>query len=115
MEIEVSSGISGSCLKFSEPMTCENSHQIENRIIAAMRQQKQLRVDLSADEKIDLCGIHLLGVLQNFGADAARIVATSVTVDAALRPLPLPHRHAKLKRHIKIPAHTLTGLAQAAA
>ena len=96
-------------------MTCENSHQIENRIIAAMRQQKQLRVNLSADEKIDLCGIHLLGVLQNFGADAARIVATSVTVDAALRCLPSTHRHAKLKRHIKIPAHTLTGSALAAA
>ena len=101
MEIEVNSGNNGSYLIFSGPMTCENSRQIENRIINAMRQHSQLCVDLSAVQEIDLCGIHLLGVLQSFGGDAVHIIATSPTVDAALLHLPSTHRHAKLKQHVK--------------
>lgn len=100
MEIEVCCGENGQQLVFSGPMTCNNSRQIENRIISAMRQYEQLSVDLSGVEEIDLCGIHLLGVLQSFGGDAVHIVATSPTVDAALARLPETHRHVKLKRRI---------------
>lgn len=105
MELEISRDDSGQCLVFCGPMTCHNSRQIENRIIRAMRQHPQLSVDLSGVEEIDLCGIHLLAVLQSFGGEAVHIVATSPTVDAALLRLPANHRHARLKRHIgRVPA-----------
>lgn len=104
MEFEVKSGSYGNCLIFSGPMTCRNSREIENRIISAMRQHPQLNVDLSGVEEIDLCGIHLLGVLQSHGGEAVRITATSPSVDLALMQLPSTQRNARLKRNI----HALT-------
>lgn len=106
MEFQVKAGNNGNRIVFSGPMTCNNSREIENRIINAMRQNPKLDVDLSGVEEIDLCGIHLLGVLQSFGGEAVRIVATSPTVDAALMQLPSTHRHAKLKRTVKVPSYS---------
>lgn len=114
MEFEVHSEIDGNCIVFSGPMTCDNSRAIENRIINAMRQNPHLNVDLSGVKEIDLCGIHLLGVLQSFGGDAVRIIATSPTVDAALMQLPSTHRHARLKRNIPLPASSKAQVAVAA-
>jgi anti-anti-sigma regulatory factor len=104
MEFRVKPGSNSNCIIFSGPMTCNNSREIENRIISAMRQHPRLDVDLSGVEEIDLCGIHLLGVLKSFGGDAVNIIATSPTVDAALTRLPTTHRHARLKRTISVPA-----------
>jgi len=114
MEFEVKSGSNGNCIVFSGPMTCNNSREIENRIINAMRQHPQLNVDLSGVEEIDLCGIHLLGVLQSFGGEAVHIIATSPTVDAALMRLPSTHRHARLKQNIRVPSYSTTQSALAA-
>lgn len=114
MEFEVKSGSHGNCIIFSGAMTCSNSRDIENRIINAMRQHPKLKVDLSGVEEIDLCGIHLLGVLQSFGGDAVNIIATSPTVDAALMRLPSTHRHARLKRNISVPSQSKSQPALAA-
>ena len=114
MEFQVNSGNNGNCIVFSGPMTCNNSREIENRIINAMRQHPQLNVDLSGVEEIDLCGIHLLGVLQSFGGEAVHIIATSPTVDAALMQLPSTHRHARLKRTINAPSYARAQLGIAA-
>lgn len=114
MDFKVKSSSLGNHLVFSGPMTCRNSRDIENRIINAMRQHPQLTVDLSGVEEIDLCGIHLLGVLQSFGGEAVRIIATSPSVDAALLQLPSTHRHARLKRNIHQPIPSSAQIAQAA-
>lgn len=114
IEFKVNPGNISNCIIFSGPMTCSNSREIENCIISAMRQHLRLDVDLSGVEEIDLCGIHLLGVLQSFGGDAVNIIATSPTVDAALMHLPSSHRHARLKRTVSVPTHAITRPAIAA-
>ena len=114
IEFKVNPGNISNCIIFSGPMTCSNSREIENCIISAMRQHLRLDVDLSGVEEIDLCGIHLLGVLQSFGGDAVNIIATSPTVDAALMHLPSSHRHARLKRTVNVPTHATTRPAIAA-
>jgi hypothetical protein len=80
------------CLVFDGEMTYPFSRDIENRIIDSMRCHRHLKVDLSGVREIDLCGVHLLGVMRSFGDDAIRIVATSPVVDAALSQLPSPRR-----------------------
>ncbi len=114
MEFKVKSGSLGNHLVFSGPMTCSNSRDIENRIINAMRQHPQLNVDLSGVEEIDLCGIHLLGVLKSYGGEAVRIIATSPSVEEALLQLPSTHRHARLKRNIHMPTPAGRQLSHAA-
>jgi len=80
------------CLVFDGQMTYPFSREIENQIIDSMRRHRRLKVDLSGVREIDLCGIHLLGVLRSFGDDALRIIATSPVVDAALSRLPSSRR-----------------------
>lgn len=68
-------------LTFDGKMTYEHSHQIEDRIIDAMRRHRHFEVDLSKVEEIDLCGIHLVSLLRS----TAVIVATSPIVEEASR------------------------------
>lgn len=68
-------------LTFDGKMTYEHSHQIEDRIIDAMRRHRHFEVDLSQVEEVDLCGVHLVGLLRS----AAVIVATSPAVEEASR------------------------------
>ena len=114
MEFQVKAGNNGHCIIFSGPLTCSNSREIENCIISAMRQHRRLDVDLSGVKEIDLCGIHLLGVLKSFCGAAVNIIATSPTVDAALARLPVSHRHARLKRTASVAAQATTRPAIAA-
>lgn len=88
MNIMLNSNADGACLILEGAMTHRFSSQLEDRIIDSMRRYSQLRVDLSGVSEIDLCGIHLLGVLRSFGEDAVRIVNPSPVVEAALSKLP---------------------------
>lgn len=88
MNISLNSGSDGVCLVLEGPMTHRFSSQMEDRIIDSMRRYPQLSVDLSGVSEIDLCGVHLLGVLRSFGEDAVRIVNASPAVEAALSKLP---------------------------
>lgn len=88
----------GCRLVFEGKMTFEFSRELEDRMIAAMRRHQCLEVDLSGVREIDLCGIHLLGVLQSFGGKKVTIVATSPVVERASSRLLGSFRGASLGR-----------------
>jgi len=79
-------------------LTFEHSAELEDRIINAMRRYPHLEVDLSGVDEIDLCGIHLLGMLQSFGGKEVVIVATSPVVEQASKRLLSSFRGANLAR-----------------
>ena len=79
-------------------MTFEFSAALEDKIIDAMRRYQHLEVDLSGVDEIDLCGIHLLGMLQGFGGKEVEIVATSPIVEQASKRLLSSCRGANLAR-----------------
>jgi hypothetical protein len=70
-------------LIFDKYMTYEFAAEIEDKIIDALRRYTHVKVDLSRVLKIDLCGIHLLGLLKCFTGKGLVIVATSPAVDQA--------------------------------
>lgn len=70
-------------LKFEGKMTHEFYRELEDKVIAAMRRHKRLAIDLSEVSEIDLCGLHLVGLLQSVGV----IVAVSPVVENASRRL----------------------------
>ncbi|MFZ2852803.1 MAG: STAS domain-containing protein [Rhodocyclaceae bacterium] len=70
-------------LKLDGKMTYEFYRELEDKVIDAMRRHKNLEVDLSGVEEVDLCGLHLIGLLQSVG----HIVATSPAVDQASKHL----------------------------
>jgi ABC-type transporter Mla MlaB component len=77
-------------------MTINFANELEDKILDAMRQHPVLEVDLSGVREIDLCGIHLLRLLQTLGGKAVNFVATSQIVENAIKGLPgignLTHR-----------------------
>lgn len=84
-------------LIFDGSMTIDFSNELEDKIIDAMRHHKRLEVDLSGVREIDLCGIHLIRLLQTVGGKAVNFVATSPIVEHAFRSLlaaPCGTRHA---------------------
>lgn len=85
------------CLKFDGKMTYECYSELEQKIIDAMRRYKNLEIDLSGVETVDLCGLHLIGLLQSVGT----IVATSPAVAEASRRLLSTLQAASLGRAIK--------------
>lgn len=70
-------------LKFEGKMTHEFYRELEDKVIDAMRRHKHLAIDLSEVSEIDLCGLHLVGLLQSVGV----IVAASPVVEHASRRL----------------------------
>lgn len=84
MLVELLCNESGCRLVFAGRMTIEFARYVEDRIIDALRRYRNFDVDLSAVSEIDLCGVHLLGVLRTIGGAGVRIVATSPVVDHAL-------------------------------
>lgn len=70
-------------LKFEGKMTFDVWKDLEARVIDAMRRYKHLEVDLSGVQEIDLCGLHLVGLLRTVGT----IVATSPAVEQSSRRL----------------------------
>lgn len=83
MEDSLQSGETAFYLKFDGKMTYEFYRELEDRVIDAMQRYKRLEIDLSEVSEIDLCGIHLIGLLRNVGV----IVATSPVVEQASRGL----------------------------
>jgi ABC-type transporter Mla MlaB component len=80
------------CMVFEGAMTHRFSRDIENQIIDSMRKNQRLKVDLSGVNELDLCGIHLLGVLFSYGAEAIQVVAASPIVEAAISRLHLSRK-----------------------
>jgi anti-anti-sigma regulatory factor len=62
-------------------MTFAFARYMEDRIIDALRRYRRIEVDLAGVSEIDLCGIHLLGVLQTVGGEGVHIVANSPVVE----------------------------------
>lgn len=89
-------------LIFSGRITQECWCELEGKIIDAMRRFSHFRVDLSGVQEIDLCGIHLLGMLNNLGGENVKIVATSEVVDQASRHLLASQRLASLGRASRV-------------
>ncbi|HJV25607.1 MAG TPA: STAS domain-containing protein [Aromatoleum sp.] len=87
MRVTLLEGGEVSRLVFEGDMTLEFSNEMEDRILGAMRRRKPVQVDLSAVEEIDLCGLHMLGMMQTMGKDKMDIVATSPAVDRRFRTL----------------------------
>ena len=80
-------GEEGFRLTFGGSMTVAFANELEDRIIDAMRKYKHLEVDLSGVLEIDLCGIHLIRLLQTVGGKAVDFVATSPIVEKAVKGL----------------------------
>lgn len=74
-------------LTFDGSMTIDFANELEDRIIDAMRQHRRLEVDLSGVREIDLCGVHLIRLLQTVGGKDVDFVATSPVVDHAVNGL----------------------------
>jgi hypothetical protein len=70
-------------LTFDKKMTYEFATELEDKIIDALRRYTHVEIDLSRVLEIDLCGIHLLGLLKCFIGKGVVIVATSPAVDQA--------------------------------
>lgn len=85
-------------MAFNGCITYEFWREQEDIIIDAMRRYTHFSVDLSGIEEIDLCGIHLLGVLHSVGGQNVTIVAASSIVDQASRRLLASQRLASLGR-----------------
>lgn len=85
-------------LKFGGKMTYESFREQKNRLVDAMQRYKKLEIDLSEVSEIDLCGIHLVGLLRNVGA----IVATSSVVERAAMGLPPSLNAAALGRSERV-------------
>jgi anti-anti-sigma regulatory factor len=82
-----SNGNDGFRLTFAGSMTIGFANELEDRILDAMRQHQHLEVDLSGVREIDLCGIHLIRLLQTVGGKAVHFIATSPIVEHALKGL----------------------------
>ncbi|MFZ4534922.1 STAS domain-containing protein [Propionivibrio sp.] len=70
-------------LKLDGKMTYPNYPELEEKITAAIQRHKFLEIDLSEVSEIDLCGLHLVGLLQSAGV----IVASSPIVEQASKNL----------------------------
>lgn len=75
-------------LVFEGSITCDHIQELESAIIGALRRYRQFTVDLAAVSEIDLCGLHLLRLLERVGGDGVAVVARSAVVERALRSLP---------------------------
>ena len=83
---------------FDGSITYEYWAEQEDIIIGAMRRYTSFEVDLSGIQEIDLCGIHLLGVLHSVGGKNVAIVASSSIVDQASKRLLASQRLASIGR-----------------
>lgn len=84
-------------LKFAGKMTHEYYRGQEDSIIDAMRRNKKMEIDLSEVEEVDLCGLHLIGLLHSVGV----IVAASPAVAQASTRLLSSLQSASLGRAVR--------------
>lgn len=95
MDLRSSEGEVGHGVVFEGSMVCKNSRAIEQSILEMVRQHRHLKIDLSAVNEIDRCGVHLLAMIKSFGDEFVEIVATSPIVDVAMTHIPATHRKAQ--------------------
>jgi ABC-type transporter Mla MlaB component len=79
-------------LVFAGRLTYQFAQELENRIIDALRRYSHFEVDLSGVREIDICGIHLLGILDAVAGDKVKTIATSPVVQQAQQRLLAPRR-----------------------
>lgn len=84
MQVELICNERGCRLVFAGRLTIDFARYVEDRIIDALRRYRNFDVDLEAVSEIDLCGVHLLGVLRTIGGAGVQIVASSPVVERAL-------------------------------
>lgn len=74
-------------LIFDGSLTMEFARELEDGIIDALRRYTHFEVDLSRVLEIDICGIHLLGVLDAIAGSHVEIVDSSPAVQRAYERL----------------------------
>ncbi|HJW25060.1 MAG TPA: STAS domain-containing protein [Rhodocyclaceae bacterium] len=74
-------------LVFGGSLTIEFARELEDRIIDALRRYSDFEIDLSGVQEIDVCGIHLLGVLDAVGGSHVTVVDSSPAVQRAYERL----------------------------
>jgi ABC-type transporter Mla MlaB component len=79
-------------LVFEGSLTFEFARELEDNIINALRRYTQFELDLSGVCEIDICGIHLLGVLDAVAGKHVEVVDTSPIVKQAYGRLLAPGR-----------------------
>ena len=84
-------------LKFVGRMTYDNYHDMEKQVSTALKHHLPLKIDLGEVSKIDLCGLHLLGLMLSKGV----IVASSPVVEQASKTLLATLQSAALGRAAK--------------
>lgn len=72
---------------FGGRLTIENAVEMEDRIINALQRYQKFEVDLSGVQEIDVCGIHLLGVLDAVAGAQVKVVDSSPVVQRAYERL----------------------------
>lgn len=87
MNNAINSGDAQFRLTFKSKMTFEFSAEIEDMILDALRRYTHIEVDLSKVKEIDICGVHLLGLLENFANKGVEIIATSPAIEKAYEQL----------------------------
>jgi anti-anti-sigma regulatory factor len=84
-------------LIFSGRLTYQFAQELENRIIDALRRYSHFEIDLSGVREIDICGIHLLGILDAVAGNNVKVIATSPVVAQAQQRLLAPRRSTWLR------------------
>ncbi len=79
-------------LVFAGQLTYQFAQELENRIIDALRRYTHFEVDLSGVDEIDICGIHLLGIMEAVAGDKVKVIATSAVVAQGQQRLLSPGR-----------------------
>lgn len=74
-------------LVFEGSLTIEFARELEDRIIDALRRYTEFEVDLSGVEEIDVCGIHLLGVLEAVAGSQVKVLKRSPAIQRAYERL----------------------------
>lgn len=79
-------------LVFEGSLTHEFARELEGHIIDALRRYTHFELDLSGVHEIDLCGIHLLGVLEAIAGEQVDVIESSSIVQQAYGKLLAPGR-----------------------
>lgn len=83
-------------LVFCGSLTFESAREMEDRIIDALRRYTRFEIDLAGVREIDVCGIHLLGILETVAGNAVEVSRNSLIVQRAYERL-APQRGAWLR------------------
>lgn len=74
-------------LIFEGSLTCEFASELEDRIIDALRRHTRFELDLAGVREIDLCGLHLLRIVETVAGEQVATIAASTLVEQARQRL----------------------------